>query len=394
VLINLLGNAVKFTDRGRVKFKVEQLQVKQLEAEQLEAEQLDQTLPNAETEQTSPSPVPIRFHISDTGIGMSPKTLEKIFQPFEQASDSKRNAEGTGLGLAISQTILQLMDSQIQVESELGVGSTFRFDVMLPIATEWDQAITQEAQIVGYQGERQTILMVDDKWENRSVIVNLLEPLGFTVVEAEEGQAALTQALQIRPNLIITDMVMPGMDGYELLQQIRQSEELKQLPVIVSSASISPLDQQYSLDAGGNDFLVKPIQTYNLFQMLSKHLNLTWIYQKTVLEPESIPSIEANIAWPPPPSETLLELLHFAKQGRLKKLAEIAKDLEQQDSQYSPLVQHLLQLCKGFQVEKLEALLQQLTDQVTNGNEPTGTSQRERTNGNEPMGGEPCKTVS
>lgn len=346
VLINLLGNAVKFTDQGRVTFS----------AKQIESEEDSQ----------------MRFQIEDTGIGMSSEVLEKIFLPFEQVSDSKRNSEGTGLGLAISQTIATLMGSQIQVESQLGVGSKFFFDVALPIAAEWTQTInsTTGEQLVGYQGDRQTILVLDDKWENRSVIVNLLEPLGFTVIEAEDGQDGLTKAIAINPNLIITDILMPVMDGYEFLQQIRQSESLKGIPVIVSSASVSTMDQQQSLDAGGDDFLAKPVQADDLFQMLRKHLQLAWIYQSTVPDNQQERSSTCDpqnnlIPFTLPPAEDLSQLLLLAQQGRLKRLTEVARTLEQQNSQYAPFVQQLIELSKGFQVAKLEAFIQQLLNEVT-----------------------------
>ncbi|MBW4517927.1 MAG: MASE1 domain-containing protein [Timaviella obliquedivisa GSE-PSE-MK23-08B] len=360
VLINLLGNAVKFTDQGTVTFRVERL-------DQIPLNDLDHS--------TESSTVTLRCQVSDTGIGMSPEALEKIFQPFEQVSDSKRNSEGTGLGLAISQTIAQLMGSQIQVQSQIGVGSTFFCDIELPIATEWQQTPTNATgeYLIGYQGERKSILIADDKWENRSVIVSLLEPLGFTVVEAEDGQDGLTKAIQIKPNLIITDIMMPIMDGYEFLQQIRQSEILQTLPVIVSSASVSNMDQQQSLDAGGNDFLTKPVQADDLFQMLHKYLQLTWIYQPTVSENEQVQSLisKANSSinsFTPlvsPPLADLTQLLQLAQHGRLKKLSEVAKALEHQNPQYAPLTQQLLDLSNGFQVAKLEAFIQQLLDEVT-----------------------------
>ncbi|HIK14210.1 MAG TPA: MASE1 domain-containing protein [Leptolyngbyaceae cyanobacterium M33_DOE_097] len=358
VLINLLGNAVKFTDQGKVTFKIERL---------------DQPGQSGDRPAEAAT-VHLRFQISDTGIGMSSEVLEKIFQPFEQVSNHKRNSEGTGLGLAISQTIAQLMDSQIQVQSELGVGSTFLFEVRLPIATEWQYLLSQhsEAQIVSYKGDRHTILIVDDKWENRSVIVNLLEPLGFTVVEAEDGQVGLTQAMLLKPNLIITDLLMPVMDGYQFLQSIREADSLKHLPVIVSSASVSTMDQQQSLDAGGDDFLSKPVQADELFSLLQKHLQITWNYQAAIASTFQEPllgiahkSAAASEQLVSPPTENLNQLLQLAQQGRLQKLAEKVLELEQQNPDYTPFVQRVLQLSKGFQVEKLEAFIQNLLDKVT-----------------------------
>lgn len=354
ILINLLGNAVKFTDRGQVTFKVQQLDRGEL----------------GKKEKNSQVTL-LRFQIEDTGIGMSSEVLEKIFQPFEQVSNSKRNSEGTGLGLAISQSIVQLMGSQIQVQSQLGVGSTFFFDVELPLSQEWHIGNNVDIdRLVGYQGKRQTILVVDDKWENRSVIVHLLEPLGFTVIEAEDGQDGLTKAIEIKPNLIITDILMPVMDGYQFLKQIRQSEILKVIPVIVSSASVSKMDQRHSLEAGGDDFLAKPVQLDDLLQMLRKYLQLNWIYQSISDSEQKLsatPKLESSTpstSFVLPPSEDLEQLLLLVQQGRLKKLTDVAVALEQRNPQYAPLVQHLLNLSKGFQIAKLEAFIQQLLNEV------------------------------
>ncbi len=366
VLINLLGNAVKFTDQGKVIFRVQQLHAEGLEPSS------DRS---ADLASSSPSRIRLRFQIEDTGIGMSPEVLDKIFQPFEQVSDPHHNAEGTGLGLAISQTIAQLMGSQIHVASQLGVGSTFTFEVDLPIATEWQRSPTTLGanHPLAYEGDRQTILIVDDKWENRSVLVNLLEPLGFQVIEAADGQEGLHKVLTASPHLVITDILMPVMDGYQFLQQVRQSPTLKSLPIIVSSASVSSMDQQHSLEAGGNDFLTKPVQAADLFQMLSQYLPITWVYQPSAtvsvgLSPadhQTQVSVDMPHDFVTPPPADLHKLLVLAQQGRLKKLAQLAEDLEQQNPQYRPLVQQLVGYCQGFQVAKLEAFIQQLVDEVS-----------------------------
>lgn len=256
----------------------------------------------------------------------------------------------------------------------MGVGSTFWFEVELPIATEWQNSrlISQGRHMAGYRGDRKTLLIVDDKWENRSVLVNLLEPLGFVVVEAVDGQDALTQALHIKPDLIITDILMPVMDGYQFLQQVRESAVLQSIPILVSSASVSSIDQQQSLDAGGDDFLSKPIQADELFQMLAKYLHLEWLYdhQSDLQNGESAFTPKpyngnTELKLQIPPIEDLNQLLKLAQQGRLKKLNEIATQLAQHCPQYDSLVQKLLELSKEFQVEQLEALIQDLINDAT-----------------------------
>jgi signal transduction histidine kinase len=202
--------------------------------------------------------------------------VEAIFKPFEQVGDRTRQSEGTGLGLSISSRIFNLMGSQIKVTSELEVGSNFFFEVDLPIAKDWvkDNMTNSGQNIIGYQGEKRRILVVDDRWENRSVLVNLLEPLGFELFEAENGQEGLEKALELQPDIIITDLAMPVMNGFEMLYKLRNTENIKHFKVIVSSASVSDIDKQKSLDSGGNDFLAKPVQVDELTKLLETHLQL------------------------------------------------------------------------------------------------------------------------
>jgi signal transduction histidine kinase/ActR/RegA family two-component response regulator len=263
VLINLLGNAIKFTDCGVVTFKVSQL------------------------EQASRSPLTkFRFAIEDTGIGMSQEQLAKIFLPFEQVGDSYRRAEGTGLGLAISQKIMQMMGSTIQVKSKLGEGSVFWFDVDLETTQEWLETlrVVSAGTIVGFRGNKQKILVVDDRWENRSVLFNLLAPLGFQLAEASDGREGLEKATEFNPDLIITDLVMPVMDGFEMIRKIRKSPHLHNVAIITSSASVFETDQYKSIDAGANEFLPKPVEAEALLEMLRIHLDLEWIYEQPTPE--------------------------------------------------------------------------------------------------------------
>ncbi|OLP18201.1 two-component system sensor histidine kinase/response regulator [Leptolyngbya sp. 'hensonii'] len=365
VLINLLGNAVKFTDQGSVTFKVTVLHPPDAPP----AVAVDESDLWEGTEPHSPAMAPavsLCFQIIDTGVGIGTAAIANIFLPFEQVGETRRQAEGTGLGLAISQRIVNLMGSQIQVQSQLGQGSTFAFEVTLPISTEWQQLAMIRAgkRMIGHGGAQKTILVVDDKWENRSVLVHLLDPLGFRVIEAENGATALTQVTQEQPNLIITDLLMPVMDGYTLLQQLQNSDAFRDIPVIVSSASVSELEQQQSLDAGGDDFLSKPVQAEELFQMIEKHLKVVWQYEEnlpgpaTCLENNSVLSDADDSGVIALPFEELVQLLSLAEQGRLKKLTEAVKRIEQSNSSYTPFVQQILKLAQEFQIGRIEQLLQ------------------------------------
>jgi signal transduction histidine kinase/DNA-binding NarL/FixJ family response regulator len=337
VLINLLGNGIKFTDAGRVIFKVE-------------------TVEPSVTSETQR----IRFEIEDTGIGIAKEDLKAIFQPFEQVGDRKRQSQGTGLGLSISQKIVEMMGSQIQVQSEVGKGTIFVFEVEFNVSAEavWQTKTTNGQQIVGYTGEKQTILVIDDRWENRAVLSSLLDPLGFKIVEAENGRDGLTKARDIQPNLIITDILMPVMDGLEMLKELRCDPTLQNLPAIVSSASVSPLEQQMSLDAGGNDFLSKPVQTEELFNLVQKHTNIDWEYE-SVSKLASPATVSEPTPMEIPPKEDLLILLQLAQQGRLQKLTTVAKEIAQTSDRYLPFIQQITQLASEFQAEKIETLIEQ-----------------------------------
>lgn len=339
VLINLLGNAVKFTEKGQVTLRITVV----AKPESLVGENAVRTL---------------CFQIEDTGVGMTAEQLQKIFIPFEQVGNTKKQSEGTGLGLSISQKIVETMGGNIRVRSQQEVGSVFEFDIDCPLAEAWAQtnAIAYRQNIIAYEGDCKTILVLDDSWENRSVILHLLEPLGFTVLEACDGNEGLLQAAQHQPDLIIIDLVMPGMDGWEFLKQLRQSEKLKDAIAVVSSANVFERDRQRSLDAGGTDFLPKPVRAEELYDMLAKHLDLTWIEEESNIP---IAQPKTSITTLIPPISELAILLDYAKKGQIKGLQEELDKLAQVDETYQPFVEHLSQAAKGFNIQKIRQFLQE-----------------------------------
>ncbi len=319
VLINLLGNAIKFTDQGSVILKVEQL--------------------NSNTNPTLFTY--LRFSVVDTGVGISKEDIQKLFRAFEQVGDRTRQSEGTGLGLAISQQIVQMMGGQIKVESTLGVGSKFFFEVELPLNEEWRQQSTSNTgNIISYNGEPKKILVVDDRWENRSVIVNLLEPIGFVVMVAENGKDGLEKIRENHPDLVITDLAMPVMDGFEFLKTLRNDEALKYTKVLVSSASVAQVDQQMSLDAGGDDFLAKPVNAQDLFNLLANHLKITWNYE----EVETLNQQEMVF----PPTIELEQIYQASRIGDMNTVINEVHRLEQLTSEYQPFVARLIEFADEF----------------------------------------------
>ena len=219
-------------------------------------------------------------------------------------------------------------------------------------------------RIIGYQRNGQAllekpplkILVIDDRWENRAVLLNLLETLGFRVIEAENGQAGLEQLRKQQPDLVITDLVMPVMDGGEFLRQVRSSDDLSQTKVIVSSASVSPADQKMAFDCGGDDFLAKPVDAQVLFNLLSTHLDLKWIYEAQAETPEVLEPLPNELTLSP--TQTLETLLKLAQRANVRSLREQIDQLVAMDPGYTPFAKTILTLAKQFQTEEISALLQ------------------------------------
>ncbi|MEH2193129.1 MAG: ATP-binding protein [Nostoc sp.] len=342
VLINLLGNAIKFTERGSVTFRVT-------------------------VKEQSNIPIPlhkIRFEIEDTGVGMTPEHLEKIFLPFEQVGDMKKQGEGTGLGLAISLKIVSLMGGQIEVKSDYGKGSTFWFELEVPEVKNWvEQPIRlSQGNIISYQGQKRKVLVVDDKWENRSVIVNLLQPIGFEVIEASNGQEGLDKAVELQPDIVITDLIMPVMHGFDFLRALRLSPQLKDVVAIASSASVFEEDQFKSLDAGANAFLPKPLQADILLEMLCQYLKLEWVYeqQSEQKNPRSQPLIETpHNQLVSPPSEILTQLHQFSEEGDFDAVVAVAEQLQHSYPESIEFAQKLIQLTEDCQIKQVRELISQ-----------------------------------
>jgi predicted ATPase/signal transduction histidine kinase/DNA-binding response OmpR family regulator/tRNA A-37 threonylcarbamoyl transferase component Bud32 len=341
VLINLLSNAVKFTEKGSITFKVGYQDRK------------------------------LQFQVEDTGIGIAPEQLEEIFLPFQQVGEDSRKTEGTGLGLAISRQLVRMMGSELKVKSTLGKGSVFWLDLDLPeVAQLVNVANVDERNIIGFVGSKRKILVVDDKWENRSVLANLLEPLGFEVVEATDGLDGLAKAQEFQPDLIFMDLVMPVMDGFEATRQLRLLPELAGVVVIAISASVFDFDQQQSWDVGCDNFIPKPIREAELFEKLRVHLGVEWVYEEPAVTHQSSVIIDidqqttdngqlTNPQWIAPPAEEIAVLLDLAMRGDLRGIVKRATQLEELDQKWVPFTTHLRQLAKDFKGKQIREFLKQ-----------------------------------
>ncbi|GAK60618.1 multi-sensor hybrid histidine kinase [Candidatus Vecturithrix granuli] len=342
VLLNLLGNAVKFTLTGRGTFRVSA----------------------RDTRQSGSLTCHLEFEVEDTGIGIPTEKLADIFLPFEQVHDPRIRTEGTGLGLAISDQIVRLMGGEIQVESQPGVGSCFRFEIELPvIASPASDQVRHIRKITGLKDHPPTILIVDDHEDNRRVLREMLKPLGFHLVEAENGQEALDQVAAVQPDLMLLDLKMPVMDGYEVLTRLREHDAAS-LPVIIAfSAGAYDHIRQQSLEAGCDDFLAKPFQMEKLLDILEKHLHVKW-------EPETVAqeTTAADQTFPLPPREDLLALHKAVFIGDIMAIRKHLTELEHRDPALKPFVDFFRGLADSFRLdlmrEKLDAFLNPLSSPV------------------------------
>ncbi|MEO1428162.1 MAG: ATP-binding protein [Cyanobacteria bacterium J06633_8] len=339
VLINLLSNAIKFTEKGCVTLQVEVLEIKK---------------------ENFSEKVRLLFHIEDTGIGMKPEVLDKIFLPFEQLGTTKNKSEGTGLGLALSQKIIQMMNSTIIVKSEFDMGSVFQFEIECPIAEDWTESnsIINTGKIIGYAGERKQILIVDDRWENRSLFINLLSSIGFDLIEAENGQEGLEQAVKYKPDLIISDIKMPIMHGWDMLEKIRKIDNLKNTLFFFCSVNSSDNLSQKAIKAGANCFLNKPVKSKELYRALAKHVKLTWLYSNEEITQSPIKKSPRRNKIVIPPISELSMLLEFAKKGKIKGIQKELDRIALLDDKYQDFVEELYSCVKSFNINKIRTYLQ------------------------------------
>ncbi|NEO26927.1 MAG: response regulator, partial [Kamptonema sp. SIO4C4] len=210
---------------------------------------------------------------------------------------------------------------------------------------------------------RRKLLLVDDKEVNRQLLAEVLTPLGFIIAEAENGQVALNQLPTFQPDLMITDIVMPELDGWAMTRQIRQCPEYQELTIIASSASVAESDQGESIAVGCNDFLPKPVQVEQLLARLQKYLQLDWVYAA-----ESETSSEVNAARRTqlvmPPAAELTQLYHYARIGDIEGIEQEAGKIEQRDSRYREFSQRVLELAGQFNDQAILELIASVREEA------------------------------
>jgi len=338
---------VKFTDQGKVTLRVSRSEGHALQA----------PLNNV------PPATRLRFEVQDTGPGIPEDRFEEIFLPFQRLNLQHHSVEGTGLGLAISRQFVKMMGGELSVHSTIGEGSLFWFEISAPISSKnFGELDVSQPDIVGYHGKRQTILLVDDIELNRAVLRNILLPLGFQVLEAENGKQCLEFAVQEHPDAILLDLLMPETDGFEVAREIRRTEDISATIIIAISASTLEETQKRSLEAGCNRFLAKPLEPDKLLEALQTYLQVQWIYQAPKPLPPSQSFQDDEILSIRLPTGDRAMLQKFAQCGNITRILKHLDMLEQQGEAYLPFVGALRKLAKNFQMKNILELLEELEE--------------------------------
>jgi signal transduction histidine kinase/ligand-binding sensor domain-containing protein/CheY-like chemotaxis protein len=330
VLLNLLGNAIKFTDKGSVILRM-------------------RILPS---EGGGPARLcRLYFEVQDTGIGLSVEQQERLFTAFEQMGDTRHREGGAGLGLSISRHLVRLMGGDIRVRSQVGVGSVFWFILHVIVLDPADQAPTSLPRVLGYAGRRRQILVVDDVEDNRDLFVDALEPFGFEMKAVCGGKECLEAIALTRPDLVIMDIRMPGMDGVATTSEIRTQYSAPRIPVITVSADASNTEQTRALDAGADAFFSKPVNIDALRRMIGDLLQITWISEE-----HSSVSQEEKFSVPASPEE-LESLYSLALRGNISEIKALAQRIAERKDASEAFAQRILRLSEEFQTKAILALI-------------------------------------
>ncbi len=331
ILLNLLGNAVKFTDRGHVTFTM--------------------------TENTKSKVAHAwQFHIEDTGIGIASEHIKDIFLPFQQVTDSQRQVEGTGLGLTITNKLVTLMGGTLEVESTPGQGTHFWFSISLsPIAQPSIAPSKIRQRIIGLNNGPKRVLVIDDKWENRSVLTKLLNYEGLTIFEASNGKEGIEVAKSQSPDVIFMDLVMPVLDGISATKALRAMPDFTNTVIIALSASVFDRSRQESLKVGCNEFLSKPIREQELLQALEHHAGFEWKYEEELSPSPPLVGDHHSIATPP--LDVLQPLYELAKKGQILEVRKKIDFIDQMGPQYTPFTNELKGYAQAFNMKQLSEFL-------------------------------------
>jgi PAS domain S-box-containing protein len=344
VLINIIGNAIKFTNQGSI-------------------------LVRTKTNYLNDDQVNLIFEIEDTGVGIDPVEIDQLFDVFTQAKSGKESGEGSGLGLAISQRFVNLMGGTITVKSKVNHGSIFTFNIICDLDKNKQNIPTFPNSVVRIKANQpqNRILIVEDKPINSQFLSDLLSDVGFMVQVVANGKEAISMWQTWQPDLILMDIRMPVMNGYQAIQQIRSLESDNQVTapvkIIVVTASVLMEEKELILQAGCNDFLGKPVKRAELFAKIAHHLDVSYVYDSPPISETVSPSLTNQEL----DSDALLfmpeswrkELYSAAIAARSGKILELINDIPIQNKGIMDRLTFMVQQLDFETIMNLSQILEQ-----------------------------------
>jgi len=343
ILLNLLSNAIKFTDQGQVILSIDLVDHKN-------------HIPDTDS-QNNDGQI-LKFTVQDSGIGMDQDQVSRIFNPFEQVSEWKRQAAGTGLGLSISQQLLNMMGSKLQIISIPNKGSTFWFEVNFPtIKNKNSNHQLVINKIVGFKGATNKILIACDNQRNTFFLENILNPLSFEITSIEDNSQLTSLIKKDKPDCILINYLnQRNIDSLSQINKIPETDKIPKLVILETTDQLSK--DQYSYF---DEILSSPISENKLLDFLQKYLNLEWRFDNFQSENTFVDNIsqQTNKIEVSLPKEEVEKLYELAMLGSMKKIKDYASYLESLDANYIPLANQLKQLADNFEEKAIISLVEQ-----------------------------------
>ena len=323
ILLNIIGNAVKYTQTGSINIRFNYAREFLL------------------------------VEVEDTGAGISPSELKTVFEPFVRG-DKVQGIGGTGLGLTISKLLTELMGGELNVESKLGVGTLFKVRLFLPmVRVEENLPALTVRMPSGYKGQKRKILVVDNESVDRELLINILEPLGFQVMEAASGHECLKLYQVFQPEIIFMDLAMPEMDGWETIHVIRN---IHQINVHIGIISANAFDKNLDNNSGVSeeDFILKPVNILELINWIGEHLNLEWTEQPNIKEISQLSN--DNVL---PSKEILNELLGMIDMGYVVGVRKLINEIVVRGISGKQFTRELSEMADNFELERMKVFIKE-----------------------------------
>jgi CheY-like chemotaxis protein len=301
----------------------------------------------------SPNKKRIRFEISDSGIGIPKEKFEEIFQPFTPRENIYDGIESIGLGLAITKKLIELFGGKLDLQSEVGKGTTISFELDFEIAEKKaSNKKVAEEKIIGYSDKTKTILVVDDNSTNLKMLVSILEPLGFNILTAGNGDKVVDRLSSSHVDLILLDLLMPVLDGIEVVNKIKSDENIIHPKVIGISAAIADRERMEKFSSICDDTLAKPIDVELLLQKIKDQLDLHWLVESELQNSKTNNNSTSTSGIDRPEKEILEKIILKVNLGDFTGVNTIVTELSANGNYYQ-FCNEVQKLAKKFDEESI-----------------------------------------